>query len=353
MINNINSAVAQDFDDFDDDIDFEDFDELTIRKDEHNEIVKEFDEAVAKNSVMTVNKEETLKALEEYKNKKNNKVIKQAKTEVQQYIEEEQQQKLLVYKSNYLVNASYKLTLNEQRIILLAISKLDSREQYHSKTIQIKSDEFCKRFSVKKSDFYNTINLTLDSLFSRVVRIRNDEIKHEFRFISSKKYYNNLSYFEITFSNEIMNYLIDLKDNFSKYNLKHVVNFKNKHSVRVYELLNEFSYKNIKKRVITIEELKKCLDLKNEYSRFNSFRESVIDKAVNEIDKYTNISVKYNKIYNSNKSVEAIEFIFSFKCNDVENKAKINTDKKFYNKRKMEEKNSDIKAKKIGMGLVL
>lgn len=322
-----NSNNAFDLFDDDDDIDF------------NNEIIKEFDEAVAKNSVITTSAEQT-------KNKKNNDVIRQVKTE-------EQQQKLLVYKSNYLVNASYKLSLNEQRIILLAISKLDSREEFCDKTIQIKSNEFCDRFKIKKSDFYNTINLTLDSLFNRVVRIRNDEIKHEFRFISSKKYYNNLSYFEITFSNEIMNYLIDLKDNFSRYDLKHVVNFKNKHSVRIYEMLNEFRYKNIKKRVISINELKECLDLKNEYSRFNSFRESVIDKAVNEINKYTNISVKYNKIYNSNKSVEAIEFVFNFKYSDVENKAKINTDKKFYNKRKMEEKNSDIKAKKIGMGLVL
>lgn len=320
IIDNSNNA----FDLFDDDdIDFD------------NEIIKEFDEAVAKNSVITTSAEQT-------KNKKNNDVIKT----------EEQQQKLLVYKSNYLVNASYKLTLNEQRIILLAISKLDSRE-FCERTIQIKSKEFCDRFKIKKSDFYNTINLTLDLLFNRVVRIRNDEIKHEFRFISSKKYYNNLSFFEITFSNEIMNYLVDLKDNFSRYDLKHVVNFKNKHSVRIYELLNEFSYKNIKKRVITIKELKECLDLKNEYSRFNSFRQSVIDKAVNEINEHTNISVKYNKIYNSSKSVEAIEFVFRFKYNDVENKVKINPDKKFYNTDKNREKNSDIKAKKIGMGLVL
>lgn len=299
-IDNSNNAFVLDDDLYDDDFNLydDDFDELVIKKSEP----------------------------EEYnKNKKDNEVIKQAETKVKQLnnkeeLKEEEQQKLLVYKSNYLVNASYKLTLNEQRIILLAISKLDSREQYHSKTIQIKSDEFCKRFNVKKSDFYNTINLTLDSLFSRVVRIRNDEIKHEFRFISSKKYYNNLSYFEITFSDEIMSYLVDLKDNFSKYDLKNVVNFKNKHSVRLYEMLNEFKYKNIKKRVIKIEELKECLDLKNEYSRFNSFRQSVIDKAVNEINEHTNISVKYNKIYNSNKSVEAIEFVFSFKYNDVENK---------------------------------
>ena len=43
--------------------------------------------------------------------------------------------------------------------------------------------------------------------------------------------------------------------------------------------------------------------------------------------------MKYNKIYNSSKSVEAIEFVFNFKYSDLENKAKINTDKKFYNKR--------------------
>ena len=298
-IDNSNNAFVLDDDLYDDDFNLynDDFDELVIKKSEP----------------------------EEYnKNKKDNEVIKQAETKVKQLNNKEElkeeEQKLLVYKSNYLVNASYKLTLNEQRIILLAISKLDSREEFCERTIQIKSNEFCERFKIKKNDFYNTINLTLDSLFNRVVRIRNDEIKHEFRFISSKKYYNNLSYFEITFSNEIMNYLIDLKDNFSRYDLKHVVNFKNKHSVRIYEMLNEFRYKNIKKRVITINELKECLDLKNEYLRFNSFRQSVIDKAVNEINEHTNISVKYNKIYNSNKSVEAIEFVFSFKYNDVENK---------------------------------
>lgn len=331
-IDNSNNAFVLDDDLYDDDFNLynDDFDELVIKKSEP----------------------------EEYnKNKKDNEVIKQAETKVKQLNNKEElkeeEQKLLVYKSNYLVNASYKLTLNEQRIILLAISKLDSREEFCERTIQIKSNEFCERFKIKKNDFYNTINLTLDSLFNRVVRIRNDEIKHEFRFISSKKYYNNLSYFEITFSNEIMNYLIDLKDNFSRYDLKHVVNFKNKHSVRIYEMLNEFRYKNIKKRVITINELKECLDLKNEYLRFNSFRQSVINKAVNEINEHTNINVKYNKIFNSSKSVEAIEFVFSFKYQDVENKSKTNINKKFYNTDKNREKNSDIKAKKIGMGLVL
>ena len=72
-----NSNNAFDLFDDDDDIDFEDFDELAIKKDEYNEIVKEFDEAVAKNSVITTSAEQTLKTLEEYKNKKNNEVIKQ------------------------------------------------------------------------------------------------------------------------------------------------------------------------------------------------------------------------------------------------------------------------------------
>lgn len=241
--------------------------------------------------------------------------------------------KLVVYKSNHLVNASYKLNLNEQRIILLAISKMNSQNTKQSKTITIKADEFCERYNINKNDFYNAINESLNSLYNRTLKIRDEEKKGEFRFISSKFYYQNSSNFEITFSDEIMPYLIDLKNNFTKYNLNNIKDFKNKYTIRFFELFNEFKYKTIKKRIIKISELRECLQLTNEYTRFNSLRENVIDKALSELHKYTNIQVKYKKIFEK-KAVFALEFEFSFDSEQKieENKVVSSKPKKFAKK---------------------
>ncbi len=43
-------------------------------------------------------------------------------------IDEKKKENLVVVKSNEVIAASYKLSLNEQRIILTCISKLDSME---------------------------------------------------------------------------------------------------------------------------------------------------------------------------------------------------------------------------------
>lgn len=51
-----------------------------------------------------------------------------------------------------------------------------------------------------------------------------------------------------------MPYLLQLKERFTRYELKNILYFKNKYSIRIYELLKQ--YEKIGKREINIKELR-------------------------------------------------------------------------------------------------
>ena len=79
---------------------------------------------------------------------------------------------------------------------------------------------------------------------------------------------------------------------FVKLNLFILRGLSSKHSLALYETLKD--YEGIKKIRIPIDGLKKILGLKPEqYKIFTMFRERVIDVAVREINKKTDLKVSY------------------------------------------------------------
>ena len=84
------------------------------------------------------------------------------------------------------------------------------------------------------------------------------------------------------------------------------MNFKSEYSFRVYELLKQ--YETVGSRVLLIEELKEFLDTdQKSYEKYNRFKEKVLLKALQEINKHSDITVKMQEIKKGRK-VEAVEF---------------------------------------------
>lgn len=80
----------------------------------------------------------------------------------------------LVVKSNRLIEASYRLTLNEQRIILYAICRC--REQQTGllpdQPIVITADAFANQFpSARKGHVYQQLKEAMDALYDRSVTL--------------------------------------------------------------------------------------------------------------------------------------------------------------------------------------
>ena len=117
---------------------------------------------------------------------------------------------LVVVKHNRVIEAAYKLTLAEQRVLLSVIAKIDS-------TIQIPLDaEFCitaseirDLFDLDSSQSYRELKKSIDRLYERTVAIKGED--EHLRWLSWKKYDKGNGRVFIQFSQKIIPYLSQLR----------------------------------------------------------------------------------------------------------------------------------------------
>lgn len=208
----------------------------------------------------------------------------------------------VVVKSNKLVQASYRLTLIEQQMILFAISR--AREQKTLITpesrVFIPAKEFAVMFHANESKVYHQLKQAALELFSRQVIIESvhpvtGQIgKGPSRWVQHVKYYPGSGQVELAFTQDIIPFITRLEENFTKYGLEKVAQLTSVHAIRLYEMCVQRV--NMKyPPAIEIEALKESLNLKEEYQRTDSFKRSVLDVAIKQINKFTDLKVEYRQ----------------------------------------------------------
>lgn len=216
----------------------------------------------------------------------------------------------LIVKSNSLIEARYELNLMEQKIILYAVSKLDTSEGNFNKVqIEVKKVTELIDSTVKR---YTEFREIASKLMDRKVYLA-DRPDLDVRWLASSEYIGK-GIIELEFSEKLTPYLLQLKARFTRYQLKNILYLKNKYSIRIYELLKQ--YQTIKSRKFTIEELKETLMLgEDQYSRLYDFERFILKSSMDEINELTDIDINYEKIRTGRK-VTGIKYIIESKDND-------------------------------------
>lgn len=113
---------------------------------------------------------------------------------------------------------------------------------------------------------------------------------------------------KIEFSKDMSPYLFDLCENTTRYELLNILPMKSKYSMRLYEICR--SWGGIGNHTYQLDELRKLLSLsETELARFPDLRRKVLEKAVEEINEYTDLIVNYVPLTEENKrKVVAIMF---------------------------------------------
>jgi len=216
---------------------------------------------------------------------------------------------LIVYKDNEVTEASYKLSLIEQRIILFCIAKVNplDKENYEKQKEQtIYVDEFAKMFlDFDRNSVYKQLKEAINKLYERSIIVKKPRSVKTFRWISSKHYFENEAQAIIRFSDEVMPYLAKLKNQFTKYELHNVSAFKRVYSIRLYELLTQ--YKTKKARNLSVLELRTALQLNDKFKLFAEFKRKVIDSSIEEINEKSDLMIKYSLVKRG-RSVVSIDF---------------------------------------------
>ena len=233
----------------------------------------------------------------------------------------------LIVKGNALIEASHKLNEVEQRLILLAIIKArqvgDTVEQLMNKELEIHASDYMQAFNVDRTTAYRTLKASVIGLYGaewgyRYVNNKGNLVVRYERFTQSAEYVENEATVKFMFSYAIIPYLVELEKRFTTYELEQVANLKSKYSMRLYEMLMQFrSTKNLK---ISLSDLRFRFGLlETEYETMSNFKKYVLDLAVDQINKNTNLKVKYTQ-KKRGRIIESFEFTFTEKTNSKKEK---------------------------------
>jgi len=217
----------------------------------------------------------------------------------------------LVAKSNDLIVASYELTRNEQRLLLACISQINSQPNASEITMQdefVVTTEQMKELykDSSKDNVYRDLNVVANNLFEREVKIAlPDNEMLRTRFVSSVLFQPEKSQITVTFAQKILPYLTQLKKNFTRYRLADTVELTSIYAIRLYEMVVCWQGQNRWSETVDLGEFRYMMGCVGKYKQFGQLRQSVIEKAVEQINENTayNVSVKYRKIKHTYKSV--------------------------------------------------
>ena len=201
-----------------------------------------------------------------------------------------------VYKRDDMIQKSrHQLSVREQKAVLYAISKIKPEDTAMQEYIFDIKDFYL--MCGLESDSYTVLKALLLGLKSKSWWMQIDDEGTEsavswFNTVRTNKKSGKVT---IKFHEDMMPFLVELTKQgefYTGYSLQYVLPMSSQYSPRLYELLKSYQ-KNNKVWFFEIGDLRRLLGAQN-YTDFYDFRRFVLDPAVKEINKFTDIKVAYD-----------------------------------------------------------
>ena len=225
----------------------------------------------------------------------------------------------LVVKSNRLIEASYRLGLVEQHIVLLSI--VQARETGRGLNavdfVSITAADYAEHFNEDDlNNVYAQLKSSAKTLYERdftLYETDKETGKQEVitsRWLSARSYVDGAGTIKLQFAPLIVPYITRLEAEFTKYDLKRIAKMSSAYAIRLYELLIQWG--SVGKREVELEWLKKVLMVEKEYDRLDNFKKRVLDVALSQINEFSDLTASYTQ-RKTGRVVTHLLFTFSQK----------------------------------------
>lgn len=188
--------------------------------------------------------------------------------------------KKVAVQSNALINARYDMTAFQKKILLYIIAKIQPDDKdFQNYVINVK--DFVEDANYKSKMLYDKLRKDTKALISKVYEIEEPDGLLQVSILAKAKYLKNKGQIHVSFAPDLKPYLLQLKEQFTSTPLRYLLNFKSVHSIRIYEMLQQF--KSTGFFVISIDDLKYRLSLEDKYKTYTLFKRRVIEQAQKEL----------------------------------------------------------------------
>lgn len=210
----------------------------------------------------------------------------------------------LVTQSNRLIESGHTLTLNEKRLVLACASKLDPRKPFpEDGTIKLTAAEFASSFGLDKRDAYDALAEAADRLYARTIRelaeTRNGKKVINTRWVWRADYAQGDGYVSVGFSPSVLPHLTQLHKEFTTFELRAVGNLSSFYAIRLYEICSQF--RKTGERSLSLERLRDIFDLGDKYQDVKNLRVRVLDPAVADVNKHTDLRIDMEPVRKGRK----------------------------------------------------
>lgn len=197
---------------------------------------------------------------------------------------DDKKSKVMVTKHNDLVTAAYSLSLAEERLVLAAASTIDPRKPMPTE-ISVTASYYSDIFDLPLKQSYDQLKSATLNLFeakiTNIVGNGPQRSVHHIRWVQECKYIDGEGRVVLVFSNAIKPYLSRLHSHVTSIDLRRAGKLDSSYSLRFFQLLMQF--KKTGWLYMTLEELRKRLELGETYRRLNNLKQRVINPAVAEL----------------------------------------------------------------------
>lgn len=233
-----------------------------------------------------------------------------------------------VVEHNSLITSIAKMDKTPLKMFELAVSCINTEEPPKDHTVYLSKKELFAFFKVYDTNKHSRFKEAVQNMQKQAYfEIREKKGKgFEFESIVPIPYIKWTDYHDevtIQFSERIMPYLINLKQNFTQHALSDIAELNSKYSIILYRWLSmnynqyeHYSYKGGRREeqvesyrnpAISMQELRDMTDTVNEYERFFNFEKWILKNPLEEINAHTSFNVTYDKI-KKGRSIDSIIF---------------------------------------------
>lgn len=211
----------------------------------------------------------------------------------------------LVKQDNQLVRSSYKISLAEKRLILLAIAK--AKKDFRQ--ITVTTDEYKSMF--ENSNPWQDLRDASERIWDRTIYNLDGHPDRKTRWVYDVKFNEKDGEITFKFPEDLDPYLFDLKANFTKLELHKVASLGSSYSVRFFELLMQF--KSTGEVHITVEQLREHFGIRDKYARYPDFKRRCITPVLKELNEKSDYKVTMKEHKLKRKKVTSLSFFFTEK----------------------------------------
>ena len=233
-----------------------------------------------------------------------------------------------VVEHNSLITSIAKMDKTPLKMFELAVSCINTEEPPKDNIVYLSKRDLFAFFKVSDNDKHSRFKEAVEKM-QKTAYFQIKEVKEKGYEMTSivpiptVKWNSYNDEVLIRFNQDIMPYLIDLKNNFTQHALSDMAELNSKYSIILYRWLsmnyNQYEHYSVKggRRAdqvesyrnpsITVKELRLMTDTVNEYKIMNDFTRWILEKPLEEINAHTSFNVTYEKV-KKGRSIDSIVF---------------------------------------------